>query len=390
MDQRSPSSSQETPLLSSQRSELLRPNRSRSSGGDDSSLMPLDTESVHSHDSGSSNGDLRGRRQTALRVYRRIKSIFSHILVDEQGTGWPVVTGLLILVVIGSILGAILPQDQHLPTAWYRFISAAIGYTYFMCWSVSFYPQVITNYRRKTTLGLSPDFCGLNAIGFACYASYNMAMYWSPTIEKEYKERYGPNASISVQSNDVAFAIHAFCLASLTFFQIGYYNGFRGTQRPSQTNIVIVIVIVAAALIFPIFVVTTEKLKWLDYLYMLSYVKVFISVIKYVPQVILNYQRQSTSGWSIWNIILDFSGGILSDLQLVLDCAALGDWTGITGNLAKFCLGSVSVLFDVLFMVQHYILYPQVYQQTSVVNADDDQEQSGLIETMPAIDECNL
>lgn len=390
MDQRNPSSSQETPLLSSQRSELLRPNRSRSSGGDDSSLTPLDTESVHSHDSGSSNGDLRGRRQTALRVYRRIKSIFSHILVDEQGTGWPVVTGLLILVVIGSILGAILPQDQHLPTAWYRFISAAIGYTYFMCWSVSFYPQVITNYRRKTTLGLSPDFCGLNAIGFACYASYNMAMYWSPTIEKEYKERYGPNASISVQSNDVAFAIHAFCLASLTFFQIGYYNGFRGTQRPSQTNIVIVIVIVAAALIFPIFVVTTEKLKWLDYLYMLSYVKVFISVIKYVPQVILNYQRQSTSGWSIWNIILDFSGGILSDLQLVLDCAALGDWTGITGNLAKFCLGSVSVLFDVLFMVQHYILYPQVYQQTSGVNADDDQEQPGLIETMPAIDECNL
>ena len=88
-----------------------------------------------------------------------------------------------------------------------------------------------------------------------------------------------------------------------------------------------------------------------------GYIKVTISLIKYVPQVILNYSRQSTVGWSIWNIILDFSGGLLSDLQLVLDSADLGDFTGITGNLAKFGLGSISILFDIVFMLQHYVLY---------------------------------
>jgi cystinosin len=49
----------------------------------------------------------------------------------------------------------------------------------------------------------------------------------------------------------------------------------------------------------------------------------------------------------------------LSILQLVLDCTDLGDFTGITGNLAKFGLGFVSVLFDIIFMMQHYVFYAE-------------------------------
>lgn len=400
MEQNDPTS-QETPLLGSQRTspstESLTARRASSQErheerGQDTAaaVAPLHTESVHSHPNDSEDdGELRSRQLTLSRLSRRLQSTVAHILVDEQGTGWPVVFGLLSLLVIGCILGAILPKDKNLPTAWYRFISSAIGYTYFMCWSVSFYPQLLSNYRRKSTLGLSPDFCGLNVLGFACYATYNVTMFWSSTIEKEYKGRYGENASISVQSNDVAFAIHAFCLASLTLFQIGYYNGFQGTQMPSKVNMGIIAAVIAAAIIFPVLVLTVEKIQWLDYLYMLSYVKVVISIIKYVPQVILNYQRQSTVGWSIWNIILDFSGGMLSDLQLVLDCAAMGDWSGITGNLAKFGLGSVSIIFDLLFMAQHYILYPHT-DATQRVSPTDEEQQHGSGNTMAAIDECNL
>ncbi|KAL3907351.1 MAG: hypothetical protein SGARI_003578 [Bacillariaceae sp.] len=62
-------------------------------------------------------------------------------------------------------------------------------------------------------------------------------------------------------------------------------------------------------------------------------------------------------GWSIWNILLDFTGGCLSILQLVLDCADMKDFSGITGNPAKFGLGFVSIVFDLIFMVQHYCLY---------------------------------
>ena len=65
-----------------------------------------------------------------------------------------------LLVVIGVLLGSILPSDTGLPSPLYRWISNCIGYTYFASWSVSFYPQLINNYRRKTTVGLSVDFAG--------------------------------------------------------------------------------------------------------------------------------------------------------------------------------------------------------------------------------------
>ena len=119
--------------------------------------------------------------------------------------------------------------------------------------------------------------------------------------------------------------------------------------------------------------------NWLDYLYLLSYVKVLISLIKYIPQVILNYQRKSTLGWSIWNIILDFTGGLLSDLQLVFDCAMLHDWWGITGNIAKFGLGFVSILFDIIFMFQHYGLYGTSRNNNSITGDSDDPAEEPLL-----------
>lgn len=100
------------------------------------------------------------------------------------------------------------------------------------------------------------------------------------------------------------------------------------------------------------------NLQFLDFLYLLSSIKLTITIIKYIPQVLLNYNRKSTEGWNVWNVLLDFSGGMLSLLQLVLDCVDLGDWTGITGNWAKFGLSFVSITFDIVFMLQHVVLYP--------------------------------
>jgi cystinosin len=84
---------------------------------------------------------------------------------------------------------------------------------------------------------------------------------------------------------------------------------------------------------------------------------VVITVVKYVPQAWLNYQRKSTTGWDITQILLDLTGGVLSIAQLVLDSAYDADWSGVTGNPIKFLLGNVSIIFDVLFVYQHYVLY---------------------------------
>lgn len=56
----------------------------------------------------------------------------------------------------------------------------------------------------------------------------------------------------------------------------------------------------------------------LDFIYVFSYVKLAITLIKYIPQGYFNYQRKSTVGWSIGNIFLDFTGGLLSMFQMSL------------------------------------------------------------------------
>jgi cystinosin len=102
---------------------------------------------------------------------------------------------------------------------------------------------------------------------------------------------------------------------------------------------------------------TGRPFTWLDWLYTVSYFKVAISLMKYIPQVLLNARRHSTVGWSIHNVLLDITGGVLSVLQLVLDCANTRDWSGIAGTPVKFALGCASIFFDVIFLVQHFWLY---------------------------------
>ena len=98
-------------------------------------------------------------------------------------------------------------------------------------------------------------------------------------------------------------------------------------------------------------------------------------MVKYIPQAWANFQRKSTTGWSINQVLLDVIGGVLSIVQLVIDSSLQSDWSGITGNPVKLGLANVSIIFDVIFMVQHYILY-----KGSKVKEDGvDGERRGLI-----------
>lgn len=108
---------------------------------------------------------------------------------------------------------------------------------------------------------------------------------------------------------------------------------------------------------------------WLDVIYTISYVKLLITLVKYAPQLVYNFKNHSTEGWSIWQILLDFLGGMLSIAQLMIDSWLQGDWSGVTGNPVKFGLGNVSMLYDLVFMTQHYILYRD---DSSVKNSEED------------------
>jgi cystinosin len=229
-------------------------------------------------------------------------------------------------------------------------ISQLLGWSYFFCWSISFYPQILLNYKRKSCVGLSLDFVWLNILGFSCYSIYTFAFYYDPITRREYKNRYGTDNA--VQPNDLVFAIHALLITIITLSQTLIYP----YSKPHLfTRIFIGCSIGGFGMI--VYGIYQEKLEWLLGLYYLSSVKMIISFIKYLPQIIVNYQRKSTLGWSIHNILLDFSGGLLSILQSVVDAIHLGNWNAITGNWVKFGMGLSSIIFDLIFIAQHYILY---------------------------------
>lgn len=93
-------------------------------------------------------------------------------------------------------------------------------------------------------------------------------------------------------------------------------------------------------------------------------------------QVIHNQARKSTVGWSITNVLLDFTGGTLSLAQLLMQCSVLNDWSQIVGNPVKFGLGFVSLSFDLVFMVQHWILYPHAPEDVAAA-VEEGTEPSG-------------
>ncbi|PGH16057.1 hypothetical protein AJ79_02037 [Helicocarpus griseus UAMH5409] len=237
-----------------------------------------------------------------------------------------------------------------------------------LCWSASFYPQPILNYRRRSTQGLAIDFPTTNTLGFLAYMIYTATFLYSPLIRSQYAARHPISPEPSVRFNDLAFAVHAVILSTLVLSQFwpavwGFkVSRFQRISRPVAGIFWGCILTVLGLAVFVAARGTGASLRagdwaWIDVIYALSYVKLVITIIKYIPQAWVNYKRKSTIGWSISAILLDFSGGVLSILQLVIDSALQDDWSGITGNPIKLLLGNVSIFFDLVFMLQHYVLY---------------------------------
>ncbi|KAI7828282.1 PQ loop repeat-domain-containing protein [Kickxella alabastrina] len=230
-------------------------------------------------------------------------------------------------------------------------ISTVLGWTYFVAWSVSFYPQIILNYRRKSVEGLSIDFLIYNVYGFACYALFNTAFYFSKSIQDEYSHRNNGHSHL-VRANDLFFSYHALLLSLTTFLQSLYYKR-TSTQRASTVSISYFLLTLTGLLVLLACGSGGDAAagvggKWGVY---------EVVLVKYVPQIWLNYCRQSTVGWSVHNILLDFTGGCLSFVQLFLDAIREGDVGGVWGN---------PVGFDLVFLVQHYVLYTERYDPKDI------------------------
>ncbi|XP_018775007.2 cystinosin isoform X1 [Serinus canaria] len=244
-------------------------------------------------------------------------------------------------------------QFQVIHSIIVRYADEVIGWIYFVAWSISFYPQLFENWRRKSVVGLSFDFIALNLTGFIAYSVFNVGLFWIPLIKEEFLVSY-PSGVNPVAINDVFFSLHAVALTLLTIIQCCIYE--RAGQKVSK----VVVGLLALAWIFTfttLFLAAAEVMTWLQFLFCFSYIKLAVTLIKYFPQAYMNFRRKSTEGWSIGNVLLDFTGGSFSLLQMFLQSYNNDEWRLVFGDPTKFGLGVFSIIFDIVFMAQHYCLY---------------------------------
>ncbi|KAJ8278632.1 hypothetical protein COCON_G00056980 [Conger conger] len=119
-------------------------------------------------------------------------------------------------------------------------VDQVFGWIYFLVWSLSFYPQAYENWKGKSVVGLNFDFLALNITGFFAYSVFNVGLFWVPYL-------------------------------------------MRGGQKVSKIGIALLVIAWTFALV-TLFVAVASKITWLDYIYYFSYVKLAITLIKYIPQ----------------------------------------------------------------------------------------------------------
>ncbi|KAF9606100.1 hypothetical protein IFM89_023123 [Coptis chinensis] len=219
----------------------------------------------------------------------------------------------------------------------------------------------------SSVVGLSFNYLVLNVTKHSSYLIYNTVLFFSPTVQKQYHEKYGFNEMIPVAANDVALSIHAVLFTAVSLFQVLIYD--RGSQRVSRTCITISCAVWISAAVCV--VVAWSNQSWLWLISVFNTIQVVMTVIKYIPQAFMNFSRKSTVGWSIGNILLNLFGGVATYVQMAMQSIDQGSWVNYYGNIGKTLLSLVSIFFDLLFIVQHYFLYPSKKEKSSLEDCEE-------------------
>jgi cystinosin len=263
---------------------------------------------------------------------------------------------------------------------------------------------VIENHKRRSTDGLSLDYLMYSLVGYLCYAAYTGSLYFSPGIQAAYQVAHAGSPP-DVQLADFLFAAHAVACTCYTIYQCLQYGSSSssggsslsadsrspGSSRKQQqqqlspwavgTGAVVLASILGYSQHIHNTCDTSDCASWLPLLAYLGLIKVSMTLIKYTPQAWMNFKRRSTDGWQINNVLLDLLGGVLSFTQIGVDAMARHDLSVVTGNPAKLGIAAISIAFDLLFIAQHYVLYPQqpaagAATQGSSARSEQQQQQS--------------
>lgn len=228
----------------------------------------------------------------------------------------------------------------------YGMLYNAVGWGYVLAWGISFYPQLILNWKRKSTAGMSIGFQWYNLLGFLLYLIYTS---------------FAPDAVVQ----DQMFAGHALVITAFQLAQVPLYGVNKLGDFPQLHGKMIggLLILLDICLMLNV----AKLMSSMDLLFACGYFKTAISLIKYTPQLYLNWLRKSTEGFAMGMVFLDLTGGTLSMAQQFISCAyddatttVRPEWTWepFSGNKPKLLLAMIAIAYDCAFLYQHFVMYP--------------------------------
>ncbi|ODV64518.1 cystinosin-like protein ERS1 [Ascoidea rubescens DSM 1968] len=261
-----------------------------------------------------------------------------------------------------------------------------LGWLYVIFWSIAYYPPILLNFKIKSSESLSLDSILLNLTGYHCYFFSVYLLTCNETVKVQYSNFHGINSKPLLNYIDLVYVSHGLLLNYLTFVQVIYYKFQRNRthyhkndmkniksillRAHKSTKVIISIIgIFVIVLMNQIFI--NKSILLISLTTYLTYIKLFLNLIKHIPQIVLNSRKKNMKGFSLIMICLDVSGAICCLSQLTVN-NFLSNIKGmhehdhslnhsqmeidfidiICKNVGKFCLSFIALTVDICYLIQ--------------------------------------
>jgi len=235
------------------------------------------------------------------------------------------------------------------------------GWLYNLIWALSYYPQIIKNWQRRSVDGLSIDMILFNLFGYFMYSLFNLSLYFDDPLRDDYMKEFDARQH-PVFLYDLLLCIHNVLATAVELGQIFMY---RESSRSASSGCLLIltlwILIVVVLVMLKIFNVLTLLLL----VALLGYFKMGASTIKYFPQAYMNYKQAAVTGLSMPFVFLDMAGGVFCVLNIILLAALSNTFAEVIGNVPKLTVGIVSIIFPLVFILQRYLFYGKESSEAS-------------------------
>lgn len=240
-----------------------------------------------------------------------------------------------------------------------------LGYCYVCAWSISIYPPLWNNWKRRSASAMSLDFVMLNSVGYF----YLICSLWLQLFHWQETEMEDNSLRPKVTHFDFWYCLHGFVMNLVLTTQVLWgttiwkFQGGAARMKAVYRRVLLGSILMAVILLIQFVYQNTiqgwsnqNTLSFCNHLFLL---KISMSLLKYIPQVKHNYDRKSMRGFPIQSVMCDVLGGVCSMWQLAIQLSkeARGfTFVALIANFGKIGIAIVTLFFNFIYISQ-WIIY---------------------------------